>query len=53
MKGLGLRRKITVFLEGMWFGLKVAGCENVADFYEDNKALLSMKYDLSNYPWFP
>jgi len=54
MKGLGVHWKIAVFLEGIWCGLNVAGCENlVANFYEDNKALHSMKYDLSNYSWFP
>jgi hypothetical protein len=50
---LSLYRKMTVFLEGIWFGLKGAGCKNLmADFYEDIKALHSMKYDLSNYSWF-
>jgi hypothetical protein len=54
MKGLGVHRKITAFLEGIRVGLNVAGCETiVADFCEDNKALHSMKCDLNNYPWFP
>ena len=56
MKGLVVHRKIAVFLEGMQCGMNVAGLgENiVADFYEeDNEVLHSMKYHLSNYPWFP